>query len=124
MKPDTVANHSAILSSARDTSLPARKESSGAYRELRPRFIAIVMAQIVLLAGFGAQKAYTLAFGNDITLKAHPIDPYDMFRGEDAALACDDISSCYVGDGPFQYGEQAFVLLERRGDHWAAVFAS
>jgi len=102
---------------------PSEGKQSRAYDSVRKQFIAVVCAQILLLAGFAAPKAYTLATGQVLTLQAEPVDPYDLFRGEYASLRYKELS-LVNGSRDFYTGDKAYVLLTKQGNEWKATSIS
>lgn len=55
----------------------------------RPRrllLLAVVLAQLAVPLGLAGLAATDLAFGREIRLKAQPVDPIDIFRGNYIAL--------------------------------------
>jgi uncharacterized membrane-anchored protein len=69
------------------------------------------------LIGF---KQFTIRTGDHILLKAAPVDPRDLFRGDYVALGY-EISRppqwTWEGDG-FQEGDIVYVTLQREGRFW------
>jgi uncharacterized membrane-anchored protein len=119
MKPQTVTHN--LESDVRVTE-PLSQKPSSAYKGLRFWFVVAVCAQLLLFAGFAAPKAYTLATGKEVVLKTVPVDPYDMFRGEYAALGYDKVSTVTINKA-VSYGDDVYVVLEHRGDHWISTAA-
>jgi len=98
-----------------------RQPTSTAYSGLRKQFIALVGAQLLLLVGLAAPKAYTLCHGQVVTLEATLYDPNDPFRGEYADLSFSDTSIVPTPKLDFKKGETVYVTLSKsRTGTWSA----
>lgn len=87
--------------------------------------IAIVaIAQTIILAVMIGQKQWTLATGERILLKIHPVDPRSLFRGDYVRLWYDiatlDTDSL-AGDDEFESYDPVHVVLEPDERYWNAV---
>ncbi len=97
--------------------LPAR--ASVAYVVQRRQFVAVVIAQLLMLTCFAVPKAYTLATGRIVTLRTVPVDPCDLFRGEYANLHYKEISQV-DSKHPLESGQEIYVVLHqsKRTGNW------
>ena len=83
-------------------------------------FGGIVAAQLLLLGGLIGIKEYNLHTGTTVVLQAAPVDPRSLLQGDYAILGYEisglpsDLSSS------FPIGSPVYVVLEQRGDVWAA----
>lgn len=83
----------------------------------RIALIAVVCAQLALPLGLAAVAAADLAFGQEIRLRARPVDPLDVFRGNYVVLTY-DISSLPVFD-PVRRGDRVCTpLFEASEGEW------
>ncbi len=82
----------------------------------------IVILQVLFLFGMIGVKYYTLASGTPILLKAAPVDPWDVFRGEYVRLEYD---ITWVDSGGLDLGgnrqQDVYVVLEKGDKYWNAV---
>ena len=90
-------------------------------RRRRLVLLGLVCAQIALPLGLAGLAAADLAFGEKIRLRAEPVDPLDIFRGNYVVLRY-DISSPSVFTR-VQRGERLCVPLSRVGDAWVGTHA-
>ena len=76
-----------------------------------------MLVQLAIPLALAAVAAADLAFGQEIRLRAQPVDPLDIFRGNYVVLRY-DISSVAVG---FQVrrGETVCVRLTEQNDVWS-----
>lgn len=91
------------------------------------KLLIIALLQIILLAGLIGTKYYTLHFGEPVLLKASPVDPWDMFRGEYVRLGYEisrirgdiggDLDASAIENGD----TAAYVTLEQEGGYWRAA---
>lgn len=101
-------------------------------RTFKARFYAIVLFQILLVTGLIVQKQMTLWMGQPLLLKAAPVDPRDLFRGEYVALRYDFSHLApealhgpeYGGSLRFDVGETIYVALRRDGRFWTNDYVS
>ena len=90
----------------------------------RPRriaLLAIVCVQLALPLTLAGLAAADLAFGQEIKLKAQPIDPLDVFRGNYVVLRY-EISTLPVL-GEVRRGETVCARLEESNGVWRASYA-
>lgn len=120
MKTDTVFEKPGAVK----TALPPETitaQPSTAYRGLRKQFIAVVSAQLLLLLGLAAPKAYTLCHGQTISTQALIYDPSDPFRGEYENLTLTNISQVHT-NLHLVPNEAVYVKLSQSANgQWAAV---
>lgn len=95
--------------------------------------IAIVVAQIAILVGMIALDGAPLVLGERIKLKAIPVDPRDMFRGDYVVLSYDfsrldpatlNGRAPRIGFNPYDpdlVGKDIYISLEPAGDHYEAT---
>ncbi len=94
----------------------------------RGRKLFIIAAlQMFLLAALICTKYYTLHFGAPVLLKASPLDPWDIFRGEYVRLEYEISKVRGTVDSdldPFAVENDkttAYVTLEPEGGYWKAT---
>lgn len=84
------------------------------------RFLGLVLLQLIILASLIGMKQWTIRTGDHILLKATPVDPRELFRGDYVALGY-DISRIprrlWDGEG-FRKGDAVSVTLSRTGRFW------
>jgi uncharacterized membrane-anchored protein len=80
--------------------------------------VCVQLAVPLMLAGLAAAD---LAFGREIRLRAQPVDPLDVFRGNYVVLRY-EISSLPVLD-EVRRGERVCARLQQSGDEWRASYA-
>jgi uncharacterized membrane-anchored protein len=90
-------------------------------RRRRIALLAVVLAQLAVPLALAAVAAADLAFGQEVRLRAQPVDPLDIFRGNYVVLRY-DISQVGVGD-PVRRGETLCVRLSEQNDVWSGDFA-
>lgn len=82
----------------------------------------IVILQVLFLFGMIGVRYYTLASGTPILLKAAPVDPWDVFRGEYVRLEYD---ITWVNSGGLDLGgnrqQDVYVVLEKEDKYWNAA---
>ena len=76
--------------------------------------VAVVLAQIAVPLGLAGLAAADLAFGREIRVKAQPVDPLDIFRGNYVVLRY-EFSSLPVGFD-VDRGERICVSLYKAGE--------
>jgi uncharacterized membrane-anchored protein len=90
----------------------------------RPRrflLLAVVLAQLAVPLGLAGLAASDLAFGQEIRLKAQPVDPLDIFRGNYVTLRY-EISLVPVSFDVSRR-DRICVSLSEAGDHtWQGGF--
>ena len=87
----------------------------------RLALVVVVCVQLALPLGLAGLAAADLAFGEEIRLKAQPIDPLDVFRGNYVVLRY-QISSLPVF-GEVRRGETLCARLQESDDEWRANYA-
>jgi uncharacterized membrane-anchored protein len=89
-------------------------------RGRRMALLVVVLVQLAVPLALAAVAAADLAFGREIRLRAQPVDPLDVFRGNYVVLRY-DISSVAVG---FQVrrGETVCVRLTEQNGVWSGDF--
>lgn len=91
------------------------------------KLVIIITLQVLFLLGMIGFKMFTVYSGTPVVLKAMPVDPWDMFRGEYVRLTY-DISRLEKGqiadnmkEGPVPGSMVVYVVLENNGRYWKAV---
>ncbi len=89
------------------------------------RFFTLVCLQLFVMASLIVVKQITLRTGERILLKAIPVDPRELFRGDYVALSYEisHIPRWTWGAGAFQKGDTVYVTLQREGRFWVAQSA-
>jgi uncharacterized membrane-anchored protein len=87
----------------------------------RIALVVTVCVQLALPLALAGLAAADLAFGEEIKLKAQPIDPLDVFRGNYVVLRY-EISSLPVL-GEVRRGEKVCARLVESGGVWRASYA-
>jgi uncharacterized membrane-anchored protein len=87
----------------------------------RVALLALVCAQVALPLALAGVTAADLAFGEEIRLRAQPVDPLDIFRGNYVVLRYDISSPSVVT--PVSRGERVCVRLSRVGEAWTGNHA-
>jgi uncharacterized membrane-anchored protein len=77
-------------------------------------FLAVVAGLVAVPLVVVAVNEVRRASGRHVLLRAHPIDPHDLFRGEYVQLSY-DISRLDPDAAP---GARVYVPLHRVGGHW------
>ncbi|MBA3348481.1 MAG: GDYXXLXY domain-containing protein [Actinobacteria bacterium] len=91
-------------------------------RNRRLALLAIVCVQLALPLGLAGLAAADLAFGEEIRLRAQPVDPLDIFRGNYVVLRY-DISSLQVVREVRRGGQLCADLFQSSADTYSARFA-
>ena len=87
----------------------------------RNALIAVVCAQLAVPLGMAGLAEADLAFGREVRLRAQPVDPLDVFRGNFVVLTY-GISNLPV-TVPVTRGQRVCVRLTERGEEWTGSFA-
>lgn len=88
----------------------------------RLALVVLVCAQVALPLGLAGLAAADLAFGEEIRLRAQPVDPLDVFRGNFVVLRY-DISQLEVLE-PVRRGDRLCAdLFRTSADTYTARFA-
>ena len=82
--------------------------------------LVTVLAQLAVPLALAGLAAADLAFGREIRLRAQPIDPLDVFRGNYVVLRY-EISNVPAGFS-VRRGEAVCVSLEERDGAWSGDF--
>ena len=90
-------------------------------RRRKLALLAVVCAQLAVPLGMAGLAEADLAFGNEIKLRAQPVDPLDIFRGNYVVLRY-EISSLPVL-GEVRRGERLCARLSESGGEWRASHA-
>ena len=78
--------------------------------------LAVVLAQLAVPLALAGLAAADLAFGQEIRLRAQPVDPLDVFRGNYVVLRY-DVSSLPVNFDVAR-GDRICTPLRETGDEW------
>lgn len=81
----------------------------------------VVCVQLAVPLALAGLAEADLAFGEEIRLRAQPVDPLDVFRGNYVVLRY-EISSLPVL-GEVRRGERVCAPLQESGDEWRASYA-
>ena len=87
----------------------------------RLALVVVVCVQLALPLGLAGLAAADLAFGEEIRLKAQPIDPLDVFRGNYVVLRYQISSLPVFGD--VRRGETLCARLQGSDGEWRASYA-
>jgi uncharacterized membrane-anchored protein len=87
----------------------------------RLALVVVVCVQLALPLALAGLAAADLAFGEEIRLKAEPVDPVDVFRGNYVVLRY-EISSLPVL-GEVRRGETVCARLQESDGVWRASYA-
>ena len=90
-------------------------------RRRRIALLVIVCAQLAVPLAMAGLAEADLAFGKEIRLKAEPVDPLDVFRGNYVVLTY-QISNLPVL-GEVRRGERVCARLEESDGAWRASYA-
>jgi uncharacterized membrane-anchored protein len=90
-------------------------------RQRRIALLVIVCVQLALPLTLAGLAAADLAFGQEIRLRAEPVDPLDVFRGNYVVLTYDISTLPVLGD--VRQGDRVCARLEKSGDEWRASYA-
>lgn len=85
-------------------------------------FWGIVAAQALFLLAWAGYHEAVRRHAPVVLLKTKPVDPRDLLRGDYMILGYEIADVPLPGDLP--QGGEVWVVLERRGEHHAAVVAS
>ena len=89
-------------------------------RGRRIALLAVVLVQLAVPLALAAVAAADLAFGREIRLRAQPVDPLDIFRGNYVVLRY-DISEVEMGE-PVRRGDTVCVRLTEQNGVWSGNF--
>ncbi|TAJ18600.1 MAG: hypothetical protein EPO65_08655 [Dehalococcoidia bacterium] len=82
-------------------------------------FAVLVLLQALVIIGFVVREERIRATGREIVLKAVPVDPRDLLRGDYVILGYDVQSiPTYKGLGLLRAGDEVYVSLEHVGRYW------
>ena len=87
----------------------------------RLALIVVVCAQLAVPLGMAGLAEADLAFGEEIRLKAQPVDPLDIFRGNYVVLRYEISSLSAAND--VRRGDTVCADLFKSSDAWTARFA-
>ena len=90
-------------------------------RQRRIALLVIVCVQLALPLALAGLAAADLAFGQEIRLKAQPVDPLDVFRGNYVVLRYEISTLPVLGEA--RRGETVCARLEESGSEWRASYA-
>jgi uncharacterized membrane-anchored protein len=90
-------------------------------RRRRLVLLTVVAAQLLVPLALAGLAAADLAFGREVRLRAQPVDPLDIFRGNFVALRY-QISTLPAGD-PIERGDRVCTALAERGGVWEGEVA-
>ncbi len=116
---ETVEDHETIRFAVPKTILA--KLQSSAYKRQRHLFIVAVALQLGLLAGSGCVHAFTYFTGTNVVLKATPVDPRDLFRGDYLSLTYDIADLNLEKAHGYPPGEELYVVLKKNEPYWIAT---
>ena len=88
-------------------------------RRFKLTFLIIVIAQVVLLLGFIADREFILQTGDEIVLETAPIDPRSLLQGDFVTL--DYVIASLPSDSQIPVGTTMYVSLRDAGEVWEAV---
>ena len=91
-------------------------------RRRRLALLAVVCAQLAVPLGMAGLVEADLAFGEEIRLRARPVDPLDVFRGNYVVLTY-DISNLQLVRGVGRGERVCADLFRVEGDAYGARFA-
>ncbi len=89
-------------------------------RGRRIALLAAVLAQLAVPLALAGLASADLAFGREVRVRAQPVDPVDIFRGNFVVLRY-EFSTVAVGFEVAR-GDRVCVRLEERGDAWTGSF--
>jgi uncharacterized membrane-anchored protein len=94
---------------------------------VKAKFWALVLFQVLLLAGIIGYRHYWLTTGERVLLRTVPVDPRDIFRGDYVRLNY-DISTLDLdrleGDDKFVRNENVYVVLRKNADGTCIPFST
>jgi uncharacterized membrane-anchored protein len=91
-------------------------------RRRRIALVAVVCAQLAVPLGLAGLVEADLAFGEEVRLRARPVDPLDVFRGNYVVLTY-DISTLQLVRGVSRGERVCADLFPVAGDAYGAQFA-
>jgi uncharacterized membrane-anchored protein len=83
---------------------------------------AVVAAQLAVVLGLAGIAAADLAFGEELRLRAQPVDPLDVFRGNYVVLRYD--ISTVTAPTAVRRGDRICAHLARSDGDWTLQFTS
>lgn len=87
----------------------------------KKRFILIISVPAIVMVVFISIQLFTSSFGQEILLKAAPVDPRDLFRGDYVTLTY-EISRINPEELPhdtnFSSGETIYAILSKKDKFW------
>jgi uncharacterized membrane-anchored protein len=83
---------------------------------------AVVAAQLAVVLGLAGLAAADLAFGEEVRLRAQPVDPLDVFRGNYVVLRYD--ISTVTAPTAVRRGDRVCAHLARSDGVWTLQFTS
>ena len=92
-------------------------------RGRRIALLAVVLVQLAVPLALAAVAAADLAFGREIRLRAQPVDPLDIFRGNYVVLRY-DISTVAVGLSASSAASTVCVRLSELNGAWTGDFGT
>ncbi len=90
-------------------------------RRRKLALLAVVCVQLAVPLGMAGLAEADLAFGQEIRLRAQPVDPLDVFRGNYVVLTYEISTLPVLGD--VRRGERLCARLNESGDEWRATYA-
>jgi uncharacterized membrane-anchored protein len=90
-------------------------------RRRRIALIVIVCVQLAVPLAMAGLAEADLAFGQEIRLKAQPVDPLDVFRGNYVVLTYEISNLPVLGD--VRRGERVCARLQESDGSWRASYA-
>jgi uncharacterized membrane-anchored protein len=88
----------------------------------RNALVAVVAAQVAIVLAMAGIAAADLAFGQEIRLRAQPVDPLDVFRGNYVVLRYD--ISTVTAPGALRAGDRVCAHVTERDGAWELLYAS
>jgi uncharacterized membrane-anchored protein len=86
-------------------------------------FLLLVALQAAVVVGFVVREERHLAAGQEVVLRAAPVDPRDPLRGDFVILGYQIEGQPIPYSGTARPGDAIYVLLEQRGRYWEPVSA-
>ena len=90
-------------------------------RRRRLALAAVVLVQLAVPLALAGIAAADLAFGREIRLRAQPVDPLDVFRGNYVVLRYEITTLPVLGE--VRRGETVCARLEESDGEWRASYA-
>jgi uncharacterized membrane-anchored protein len=90
-------------------------------RRRRIALLVVVCVQLAVPLALAGLAEADLAFGDEIRLRAQPVDPLDVFRGNYVVLTYEISTLPVLGD--VRRGERVCARLEESGEEWRATYA-